>query len=169
MKNWIIIIICVLIVGLGGYTWVHSRTNSQMQVQPQVLTAAVQKGTLNLNVSGSGSVGSVTNEDIPSNVTNNSIAVVNVIAGQTVSKGATLITFTDGSTPIYAQADGVITSVSVMPGEHVTNGQVVAHLTNYNDLQTVLSIDELDIATIKIGQAVDITSTPSLIRPLNVP
>jgi HlyD family secretion protein len=51
----------------------------------------------------------------------------------------------------------MVTTVSVAAGERVTNGQVVAHLTNYKDLQTVVQIDELDIPKIKTGQSVSLT------------
>lgn len=158
MKKWFIIIICVLVVGLGGYALFGSTTKAAQKGQSQVRTASVENGTLNTSVSGVGNVSAVTSEDITSTIDNNSIAAVNVAAGQSVSKGDTLITFTDGSTPIYAPTDGVVTSVSVIPGQRVTSGEVVAHITNYNDLQTILAIDELDIAKIKVGQAVSITA-----------
>ncbi len=56
-----------------------------------------------------------------------------------MKSGETLITFTDGSDPITAPADGVITTIAVSPGERVQIGEVVAHLTNYNTLKTVAS------------------------------
>jgi HlyD family secretion protein len=158
MKKWFIIIICVLVVGFGGYALFGSTTKAAQQGQAQVRTATVEKGTLNTSVSGVGTVSAVNDEDITSTIDNNSIAAVNVAAGQSVSKGETLITFTDGSTPIYAPIDGVITTVSVIPGQRVTSGEAVAHITNYNDLQTILAIDELDIAKLKVGQAVSITA-----------
>lgn len=156
MKKWIMVMISVLVIGIGGYMWFSSKTSAQ-QVPTQIRTASVQKGTLTVKVSGSGTVQPVTSEDIKSTIDNNSISEVNVTAGQAVSKGTELVTFTDGSTPITAPTDGVVTSVSVVAGQRVTNGEVVAHLTNYNDLQTVVSIDELDIAKIQVGQAVNIS------------
>lgn len=157
MKKWFIVIICLLVIGSGAYALFGSKTNAKAQSQSQIRTAAVQRGTLNVKVSGPGTVQPVTSEDITSPIDNNSIAAVNVTAGQSVTAGAPLITFTDGSTPIYAPVNGVITSVSVIPGQRVTSGMVVAHISNYNDLQTVLAIDELDIAKIQVGQAVSIT------------
>jgi multidrug resistance efflux pump len=62
-----------------------------------------------------------------------------------------LIYFSDGSDAITALAAGMITAVSATAGGRVTNGQVVAHLTNYNDLQTVVQVDELDIPKIKLA------------------
>ncbi|MDP4085275.1 MAG: biotin/lipoyl-containing protein [Bacillota bacterium] len=60
-------------------------------------------------------------------------------AGESVIKGEALVTFTDGSDPITAPEAGVVTTVSVASGEKVTNGQAVAHLTNYSDVQTIVN------------------------------
>ena len=130
MKKWIIISITVLILGFVGYQWYSSKTNAQ-QTTTQTRTATVQKGKLEVKVSGSGTVQPVTSEDIKSSIDNNAIDEVLVTAGGPVTKGQSLITFTDGSDPITAPADGVITTVSATAGQRVTNGQVVAHITNY--------------------------------------
>jgi multidrug efflux pump subunit AcrA (membrane-fusion protein) len=156
MKKWIITVIVVVVVGFVGYQWYASRTSAAQQVQTQIRTAVVQKGKLDVKISGSGTVQPVTSEDITSTINNNSIDEVLVTAGETVKKGADLITFTDGSDPITAPVDGVITTVSAVAGQRVTIGQVVAHLTNYSDLQTVVQVDELDIPKVKLNQPVTI-------------
>lgn len=157
MKKWIFIVIIVVVVGFVGYQWFSSKTAAQgQQSTTQIRTATVQKGKFEVKISGSGTVQPVTSEDIKSAITNNEIDEVLVSAGQAVKKGADIITFTDGSDPITAPADGVITTVSVTAGERVQSGEVVAHLTNYTDLQTVAQIDELDIPKVKVNQAVTI-------------
>lgn len=157
MKKWIFTIIIVIVVGFAGYQWYGSRTSAAQQgATTQARTAVVQKGKFEVKVSGSGTVQPVTTEDIKSTINNNSISEVLVSAGETVKKGESLITFTDGSDPITAPADGVITTIAVQAGERVSIGQAVAHLTNYNDLQTVAQVDELDIPKISIGQTVSI-------------
>jgi multidrug efflux pump subunit AcrA (membrane-fusion protein) len=156
MKKWIIIIITVLIIGFAGYQW-YSHNTSTQQATTQTRTASVQKGKLEVKVSGSGIVQPVTSEDIKSTIDNNAIDAVLVSAGETVTKGESLITFTDGSDPITAPADGMITSISVSAGQRVTIGQAVAHITNYSDLQTVVKVDELDVPKVKTGQTASIT------------
>ncbi|CRK81048.1 efflux RND transporter periplasmic adaptor subunit [Neobacillus massiliamazoniensis] len=156
MKKWIIIIIAVLVVGGGGYLFYSSKTKAQQQTPTQNRTAVVQKGKFEVRVSGSGTVQPVTTEDIKSTINNNQIAEVLVSAGQAVKAGDVLITFTDGSNPITAPSDGVVTAINVQAGERVQIGQAVAHLTNYNDLQTVASIDELDIPKVSVGQTATI-------------
>ncbi|MGG5253548.1 efflux RND transporter periplasmic adaptor subunit [Neobacillus sp. SM06] len=151
MKKWIITIIAVMVIGFGGYQWYTSKSSAK-QVPVQIRTATVQKGKLEVKVSGSGTIQPITSEDIKSPLNNNSIAEVLVSSGDSVKKGDELITFTDGSSPITAPADGVITTITVSAGERVTAGQVVAHLTNYSDLKAVVQIDELDIPKIQLNQ-----------------
>ncbi|MEH7505101.1 efflux RND transporter periplasmic adaptor subunit [Neobacillus drentensis] len=156
MKKWIIIVGSVLVVGIVGYQWDSSKIGTQT-VFAQVRTAVVQKGTLNVTISGSGTVQAVTSEDIKTAFDNNEIDEVLAAVGEKVTEGDELITFSDGSDPVTAPATGVITSIKVSAGEHVTNGQVVAHVTNYTELQTVVQIDELDISRIKKKQPVNLT------------
>lgn len=155
MKKWIMVIIGVLIVGYAGFQWFQSKSSAQ-QSTSQVRTATVQNGKLEVKVSGSGTVQPVTDQDIKSTINNNEIDEVLVSSGDQVSKGEALITFTDGSDPIKATADGTITAVNVQAGQRVTIGQAVAHIKNYSNLETVVAIDELDIPSIKVGQAASI-------------
>ncbi len=155
MKKWILILLSVLVVGYVGYQW-HGSKNSTQTASAQVRTAIVQKGKLEVKISGSGTIQPVISEDIKSAINNNEIDEVLVAAGEEVKKGDELLTFTDGSDPVTAPYDGVITTISVTAGERVTSGQIVAHLTNYNDLQTAVQIDELDIPKIKAGQFVSL-------------
>ncbi|SMQ84443.1 HlyD family secretion protein [Bacillus sp. OV166] len=156
MKKLIWILVSVLMIGFVGFQYYKSKTVST-ETTAQTRTAVVQQGKLEVKISGSGTVAPVTSEDIKSTVDNDEIDEVLVSAGDTVSEGDELITFTDDSDPITAPADGKITIVSVTDGERVTNGQVIAHLTDYEDLQTVVQVDELDITKIKKKQTVSIT------------
>jgi multidrug efflux pump subunit AcrA (membrane-fusion protein) len=155
MKKWILIVICVIVIGFVGFQWYSSKTSAQ-QVTTQIRTALVQKGKLDVKISGSGTVQPVTSEDVKSTLNNNAIDEVLVSSGEEVKAGEDLITFTDGSDPITAPAAGVVTTLAVAAGERVTTGEVVAHLTNYKDLQTVVQVDELDISKIKKAQTVSI-------------
>jgi HlyD family secretion protein len=76
-----------------------------------------------------------------------------------VEEGTELVTFTDGSDPITAPHAGTVTTLDVEAGDNLQNGQVIAHITDYVTLQTVISVDELDIASIKDGQAAKITAS----------
>lgn len=156
MKKLIWIIISVLVIGFVGFQYYKSKTVST-EATAQTRTAVVQQGKLEVKISGSGTVAPVTSEDIKATEDNNEIDEVLVSVGEIVSEGDELITFTDDSAPITAPSDGTITTVSIKEGERVTNGQVVAHLTDYKDLQTVVQVDELDITKIKKKQTVSLT------------
>ena len=156
LKKWIWIFISVLVIGFVGFQYYKSKIVST-EATAQTRTAVVQQGKLEVKISGSGTVEPVTSEDIKSTIDNDEIDEVLVSAGDTVSEGDELITFTDDSDPITAPTDGKITTISVTDGERVTNGQVVAHLTDYKNLQTVVQVDELDITKIKKKQTVSIS------------
>ncbi len=83
---------------------------------------------------------------------------VSVKEGDVVEAGATLVTFTDGSI-LQAPVTGTITSLSVASGDSVQAADPIAHITNYNALQTTISVDELDVPKVKEGQAVKITAS----------
>lgn len=143
-------------IGFVGFQYYKSKTIST-EATAQMRTAVVQQGKLEVKISGSGTVAPVTSEDIKATEDNNEIDEVLVSVGEIVSEGDVLVTFTDDSDPITAPSDGTITTVSVKEGERVTNGQVVAHLTDYKNLQTVVQVDELDITKIKKKQTVSLT------------
>lgn len=151
LEKWISIL-GVLIIVLGAGAWYVFRDKSQ-PVTNQAVSVAVQKGKLDVKVTGSGSTQSMTNEDITAG-SNKVVESVLVSANDVVKQGQELITFTDGSDSIVAPADGTITSISVQAGDRVTSGKAVAHITNYSDLETVIQVDELDIPKVQVGQSV---------------
>ncbi|HJV31515.1 MAG TPA: efflux RND transporter periplasmic adaptor subunit [Bacillales bacterium] len=154
MKKWLFLLIGIMVVGYIGYQWYSAKAAAKQAPITQMRTADVQKGKLEVKVSGSGTIQPVTSEDIKSTVNNKEIDEVLVSTNETVKKGDELITFTDGSDSITAPADGIITSITATAGQRVNSGEVVAHLTNYTNLETIVQIDELDIPKIKMGQSV---------------
>jgi HlyD family secretion protein len=86
------------------------------------------------------------------------VDTVNVKEGQTVNKGTTLMTFTDGSI-LQAPAKGTITSLAAGSGDSVQGSTTVAHITDYSSLETTISVDELDITNIEEGQSVEVTAS----------
>ncbi|MCL1632328.1 efflux RND transporter periplasmic adaptor subunit [Sporolactobacillus sp. CPB3-1] len=156
-KSLIFILIAVVILGGGGAFWYFSRDKSSA-TSAMIPTTTVQKGTISTDVSGSGTLTPAVDDDvtIDSDDASKTIDSISVSEDDTVEKGDTLLTFTDGTT-LTAPHSGTITSLNVYEGSRVNAGTKVAHITNYSDLNTVLSIDELDIPKIKKGQTVKIT------------
>ncbi|OAT72171.1 efflux transporter periplasmic adaptor subunit [Parageobacillus thermoglucosidasius] len=153
MKKWVVIFFAAIVI-IGGGVWFFAKGKEE-PTMAQVQTASVQRGKLEVKVSGSGTVQPVTSTDIKATATKE-VDEVLVSEGEKVKEGQELITFTDGSDAITAPADGTVTSLNVAEGERVANGQVVAHITNYDDLQVTVQIDELDIPKVKVGQTASI-------------
>jgi len=155
-KIWILILVVVLAIGGGGAFWYFTRDKSSDN-QTMIPTTTVQKGTISTDVSGSGSLEPTVDKDVTIDADDASKTVysVSVAKNDKVEKGDKLLTFTDGTT-LVAPKSGTVTSFTVYAGDRVNAGQTVAHLKSYDDLSTVLSIDELDIPKIKTGQSVSV-------------
>ncbi|MEH7253469.1 efflux RND transporter periplasmic adaptor subunit [Neobacillus niacini] len=241
MKKWIIISAIIVVIGGASAWFLLGKKDQTQNVAAAAQTTQVQKGKLEVAVSGSGSVTAITDYDVTAentilivdsvsvatgdsvykgetlvtfkngvvvkapyageitavNVESGSGALkgtillriensddvispitrgdnngsdslsgggsltadtVNVKEGDVVKAGDTLITFTDGSI-LKSPVDGTITSLSVASGDSVQVSGTVAHITNYSSLQTTISVDELDITKVQVGQAVKITAT----------
>ncbi|WP_045518304.1 efflux RND transporter periplasmic adaptor subunit [Neobacillus niacini] len=244
MKKWIIISVIIVLIGGASAWFLLGKKNQTQNVAFAAQTITAQKGKLEVEVSGSGSVIAITDQDVTAVNTILVVDTVSVISGDTVDKGdtlvtfkngdvvtapydgeitsvsvksdsgaslgtillrmedenevispvtrgdssvsdslsggstggssltadtvsvkegdaveagATLVTFTDGSI-LQAPVAGTITSLSVASGDSVQNSATVAHITNYSSLQTTISVDELDITKVQVGQAVKITA-----------
>lgn len=157
MKKWVItIVIIVVMIGGGSFFYVKNKHNTANATTAATQTTTVQKGNLTVKVSGSGTVASSSSKDVSAE-TGGTVDEVLVSEGDTVEKGDELVTFTDGSDPITAPNSGEVTSVDVSSGDKVQQGKTVAHITNYNKLQTTISVDETDINQVKEGQNAEIT------------
>ena len=122
------------------------------------------------------------NEFVEVTAASGKIATVSVKDNQTVSKGSTVFKLAEGApTATYttlketeaelvdeiadleglltvtAEYDCTLTSLAVSDGETVASGTTVCVLTSTNGYTLELSIDELDIATVALGQNATIT------------
>lgn len=157
MKKWISIGAVVILLAGGGF-WFYKGNQTATSAEAQVITSTVQRGNIEVQVTGSGTVASINSNDVTANA-GGEVDEVLVSVNDVVEAGTELITFTDGSDPITASHAGTITTLDVEAGSNIQNGQVVAHITDYVTLQTLISVDELDIASIKEGQAAKITAS----------
>ena len=242
MKKWIIISAIIVVIGGASAWFLLGKKDQTQNVAAAAQTTQVQKGKLEVAVSGSGSVTGITDYDVTAENTilvvesvsvapgdavykgetlvtfkngdvikapnSGEITAVNVESGSGASKGTillriedgngvispltrednngsaslgttggssltadtvsvkegdvvkageTLVTFTDGSI-LQAPVDGTITSLSVASGDSVQVSGIIAHIINYSLLQTTISVDELDITKVQVGQAVKITA-----------
>lgn len=153
----LIMIGTVLVLAIGGSVWFFMKDNAEPVIAKSV-TATVEKGDLEVQISGSGSVAAINSEDITSSITGE-VDEVLVEKNELVEKGDELITFTDGSDPITAPFDGTVTTMGVEEGDRVSSSEVLAHVTDYKKLKTMISVDELDVPSVKKGQTVEIKAS----------
>ncbi|MED3728440.1 efflux RND transporter periplasmic adaptor subunit [Priestia filamentosa] len=128
MKKWIIGSVLVATVGGGSWFFLHNEEQPQM-ANAAVQTSTVKKGDLEVNVTGSGSVTTITDQDVTAANTLLGVKSVSVVSGESVSKGDTLLIFENGET-IVAPFDGEITSVGVTSASSVSEGTVLLRIEN---------------------------------------
>lgn len=58
---------------------------------------------------------------------------------------------------ITSPVDGIVAQLNVKDGDSVASGTTVAVIIDPSDMQTVLSVDELDISSVAVGQKATIT------------
>ncbi|MGM9924479.1 MAG: efflux RND transporter periplasmic adaptor subunit [Bacillus sp. (in: firmicutes)] len=138
MKKWILIIIILLLAG-GGAAWYFLNTEKESeQAEAVVQTATVEKGGLEVAITGSGTVAAGTSQDVTAANTVLVIESVSVASGEEVSKGDTLITFTNGDV-ITAPSDGEIASVLVASGQTASKGTILLRFTNEDDITSAIT------------------------------
>jgi HlyD family secretion protein len=62
-----------------------------------------------------------------------------------------------GKDTITSPVKGVIAELDVKNGDSLSSGAAVATIINPNSMQTVVSVDELDISKVKLGQKANVT------------
>ena len=122
------------------------------------------------------------NEFVDVTANSGKIAAINVTDNQKISKGSTVFTLAEGApTATYttlknteaelltqitdlegllsvkAKTDCTLTALSVKAGDTVASGTSVCTLTGTSGFTIALSIDELDIASVKLGQNATVT------------
>ena len=58
---------------------------------------------------------------------------------------------------MLAPCDGVIASLSVKEGDDVSNGTLIGSILEGEDMNLTISVDELDVVQVEVGQSVVIT------------
>lgn len=128
-------IITVIIVVIGGASawFLFGKTEQTPSVEAAAQTTTVQKGKLEVVVSGSGSVTAMTDQDVTAANTILVVDSVSVAAGDTVDKGDTLVTFNNGDV-VTAPYDGEITSVSVNSGSGASQGTILLRMEDEDEV-----------------------------------
>ncbi|OGC08850.1 hypothetical protein A3F86_00170 [candidate division WOR-1 bacterium RIFCSPLOWO2_12_FULL_45_9] len=150
-RKWLWVILGVLVVLLAG--WIGWRWYNRGVVT--VKSAVVTRGTIEAVVSASGIVDAPVYELSPK--MGGRIITINVREGERVKGGSTLAEF-DDTTRLVAPANGIVAKINYDIGETVTLGQPAIVVVNYGNVWIDAQIDEIDIASVKIGDKVKISS-----------
>jgi HlyD family secretion protein len=117
--------------------------------------------------------------------TGGTVNKINIQEGQSVAKGAVLVEFSNDDLileiettdlkledynnqlvaakneldkyDIYSPIDGILTLNDLKAGDVLKSGDVIGYTADYDHMQFEISIDELDISKIKIGQSTNVT------------
>lgn len=157
MKKVTISIMIIAVLGFGGFG-VYKSINANAATQSktsQIVKAKASVQNIQKSVSGSGSVQSSSTDTLKA-FSRDTIQSVLVSKNQVVTKGQELITFVNGSDPIVAPYDGVISDISVSSGDSVNASQQLMTIFDDKNLFTKISVDETDLANLKVGQKADI-------------
>jgi multidrug efflux pump subunit AcrA (membrane-fusion protein) len=151
-RRWLWVILGVIIVLLA--VWIFVRWSNRGVIS--IKTTVVYRGPIEALVSVSGMVDAPVYELSPK--LGGKIINLRVKEGDRVKGGMTLADF-DDTTRIVAPDDGLVAKVNYRPGETVVPGaQPAIVVVNYNQSWVEAQIDEIDIASVKIGDRVKITS-----------
>ncbi|WP_400245848.1 efflux RND transporter periplasmic adaptor subunit [Niallia sp. JL1B1071] len=158
IKKWIISGVTVVVIGTGIGSYYYFTNDNQTEVRAQVRTqtATAETGDVEIEVSGTGSIATINKETFTS-TGNATVDGVLVEVGDEVEEGDELVTFEDDTLdPIEATFSGEITALNVEEDGNVSMGTEVVTVTDYDHLEMVVNVDELDISKVKVGQAASI-------------
>lgn len=150
-RRWLWIILGVIAVLIVGYFFIRWWNRDVVSIK----VARVIRGPIEAVVTASGLVDAPVYDLGPK--MGGKIVNLTVKEGDRVEKGETLIEF-DDTTRIVAPADGLVAKVNYDDGETVVPGSTVISVVNYNKSWVEAQIDEIDIANVRIGDRVKITS-----------
>ncbi|REJ13573.1 MAG: efflux transporter periplasmic adaptor subunit [Caldibacillus debilis] len=154
--KWAIALFAAALVIGGGLAAYHlyKRSNLPQNASGQAAmqTVAAEIGDVEVTVSGTGTISAINKETLTAEG-NATVDEVLADVGDKVSEGDELITFeNDAIDPITAPFSGEITSLNVEEGDRVNTGSELAEVTDYNNLEMIVNVDELDISKVKKGQ-----------------
>lgn len=127
LKKWIIISAIIVVIGGASGWFLLGKKDQAQSVAAVAQTSTVQKGNLEVAVSGSGSVTAITDQDVTAENTILVVDSISVESGDTVDKGETLVTFSSGVV-VTAPHDGEITEVNVESGNGASRGTILLRM-----------------------------------------
>ncbi|MBI5078602.1 efflux RND transporter periplasmic adaptor subunit [Candidatus Saganbacteria bacterium] len=150
-RIWLWIILGVAVVAVAGNLFIRWWNRDVISIK----TAVVGRGVIEEIVSASGQVDAPVYNLGPK--LGGKIVKLNVREGDRVREDMTLAEF-DDTTRIVAPANGVVARINYEEGETVVPGSPAIVVVNYEKSWAEAQIDEVDIAGVRLGDKVKITS-----------
>ncbi len=143
----IVLLICIIAIIVGVFSFNQKSTS--------VETTTVKEGDISTYYTFSGTTDAVFAEDCTAQGID-TVYRVYVENGDSVERGDKLLKTEDGV--VYkAGVSGTVTGLTVGEGDVIAAGQNMLSVIDYDSFQTVLKVDEYDVAGIHVGQDVQIT------------
>ena len=141
-----------------GNDVVSSTQNCQFSFVNKQTIKALASGTIDqLNVKDNQYVSAgqlliqLTNDDLQVTAQSNELKVAD-LENQLAAAQKQLLDY-----KIYSTIDGIMTKQSAYEGDSIKAGSALASIRDYNQMQFTISVDELDIDKIKVGQKAQIS------------
>lgn len=155
MRKIIISAVVVIVVVIVGITIYKNSSGKLENSNSKIPTAVVTSQNIQSTVSGSGSIIPVNSESIKASGSDTVYQVL-VSKDQAVTAGQQLVTFENGSAAITAPYDGIISQVNISGGDSVRQDQPLLSMFDNRNFYTTISVDEMDVTSLKIGQKANI-------------
>lgn len=133
---------------LSTVNYIYSAVNIISKVSGEISNVYYQAG--NKIISGA-AIAKIDGGDLEKSFENQNIAVAEALLNYNNAKEAV------NNLNITAQQDGTVASLNAKSGE-MANGTLMT-ISDFDNLNIVMSVDELDINSIKVGQKADVTSS----------
>lgn len=154
IRKLILALLILAILGAGGL-YLYSSLQAKYTVTYQPYTASI--GTISNSLSFNGTLQAVNSRSYSAN-NSGTVRAVYVSAGDQVSKGDKLIRLSTGQT-VEADFDGEVNVMNYAVGDAVSAGDVLCQVVDFKHMKTSIRVDEYDINSIKVGDAIRVTTT----------
>ena len=121
----------------------------------QYQTATVAKEDIETHYTFTGSIDSKNSQKVMAEKILQ-ISELKVSEGSKVKKGDVLFIAKD-KTQVKAKVAGVVSKIYIEADEQVMSGTLLCEIYDFDHLQVTLRVDEFDLPSIKVGDAIDIT------------
>ncbi|MDO4484815.1 MAG: efflux RND transporter periplasmic adaptor subunit, partial [Clostridia bacterium] len=151
MIIWLLVLL--IAAGVGLYMFGQMRAKYTVTYQPYTATIGSISNALSFN----GTLQAIDSATYTAN-SDGTVRTVYVKAGDEVRDGQKLLRLSNGQT-VEAEFDGTVNVLDVKVGDDVKAGDTLCQVVDFVHLKTEIRVDEYDINSVHVGDAIRITTT----------